>query len=98
MNVLKIETLLTMEQKLLDSLKPLTVNNFNPVDGLTEKNIANFNKNNLVELLSSYMMERFIGDGKDMPVERFFKFQSELFQAIASLVDSCSVGSGNETK
>jgi len=98
MNVLKIETLLTMEQKLLDSLKPLTLDNFNPVDGFTEKNIANFNKSKLVELISDYMMSEFIGDGKDMPVERFFKFQSELFRAISTLIDSCSVSSGNETE
>ena len=95
MNVAKITTLLTEEQEALQELEPLTQDDFLKEDELTDEDILNLNRSKIIELISSTIMSNFIGEGRDVNIERFFDFQFKVFKAASKLLDSVSNTNAN---
>ena len=81
--VVKLETLLTKEELIL---RKLDVVEYSPA---TKKELAGANKSKVVEMLSGVLMQEYIGDGLNIPIERLFSFQGKVFTKANNLVEAC---------
>lgn len=81
--------LVTEEQKILSKFKPLKLEDFNLVEGFTEEDIRQLNRATVIEQLSSLLVQEYIGESREIRIERFFDFQSKAFEAASGLLEAC---------